>query len=523
MWNKQMIPEPNQNNSNDPLISILIYDYDGQYLRQCLDSIFHQHILPNFEVILIDDATKDGSWDTALEFLNQYPNRITVNRNRRVLGPEINLRHAAKMAKGRYCAMLTQDRAFLPEYIKNCIQKMIFDPHERSEIVRRSEDLYAPVPLRLPSILGSSLVSILCYNYNYGRYLRQCLESIFAQTYENIELCFSDNASTDESWGIALEFARKYPGKMHITRNRKNFGVDDNFANCRRNMQGKYYINFCSDDVLYPEYVERCVSVLEMHPNAGLALVNRAIIDEHGGRHEEPPFYNQSCIIPGEEQAAVYMMAGINPSVSQIMYRQAIVDSRTATGGLVTRYYGTRFLDFNVSIDFDIAYLKEPLLMHRLHGQSDTNQADTSLLPVIGMYVLNHQFADIASVRNLTKVTDRLPQSVEKLARLAIRYSVRSLLVKDEHTARRYFYLAMAMHPRIADDPTWKQLQEYWTGEPALKANSLEQLRTSDNLTARSISYDPPPRSIPIFPMRAKSVSAKWHRSPPLEEGQLNR
>ena len=516
-----MNPEPNQNNSNDPLISILIYDYDGPYLRQCLESIFHQRILPNFEVILIDDATNDGSWDTALEFLDQYPQSITINRNRRVLGPEMNRRRSAKMAKGRYCAILTQDQAFLPEYIKVCLQTMISDPHGKSELVHRSEDLYAPVPLPLPSILGRPLVSILCYNYNYGRYLRECLESIFAQTYENIELCFSDNASTDDSWTIAQDFARKYPEKMHITRNRKNFGVDDNFANCRRNMQGKYYINFCSDDVLHPEYVERCVDVLEMHPKAGLAIVNRAIIDEQGRRQEEPPFYNQSCIIPGEEQAAVYMMAGVNPSVSQIMYRQAIVDSRTVKGGLVTRYYGTRLLDFNVSIDFDIAYLKEPLLMHRLHGQSDTNQADTSLLPVIGMYVLNHQFADIAAVRNLTQVTDRLPQSVEKLARLAIRYSVRSLLGKDEHTARRYFYLAMAMHPRIADDPTWKQLQEYWMGEPALKANLLERFRGSDNLAARSISYDPPPRSMPIFQSRGKSEAVKGHLSPPFKEGRL--
>ena len=90
-----MNPEPNQNNSNDPLISILIYDYDGPYLRQCLESIFHQRILPNFEVILIDDATNDGSWDTALEFLDQYPQSITINRNRRVLGPEMNRRRSA--------------------------------------------------------------------------------------------------------------------------------------------------------------------------------------------------------------------------------------------------------------------------------------------------------------------------------------------------------------------------------------------------------------------------------------------
>ena len=347
-------------------------------------------------------------------------------------------------------------------------------------------------------MLNRPLVSILCYNYNYGRYLGQCLESVFAQTYENIELCFSDNASTDDSWEIALEFARKYPEKMNLTRNRKNFGSDANFANCLRTMRGEYAVTFCSDDALEPEYVERCVNAMEAHPNAGLAIVNRAIIDEHGMRTEEPPFYNRSCIIPGEEQAAVYMMAGVNPSISQIMYRQAVVKGRAVVGGLVSRYYGTRILDFNISTDFDIAYIKEPLLLHRIHSQSDANHADANLLPVIGMYVLNHQFADIASLRNLTKVTDRLPQSLDKLAHLGIRYSVRSLLAKDEHTALRYFHLAMAINPQLAGEPAWKQIQEYWTADAQRKASILEQLGSSDNLASRSVSYDPPPGSAPI-------------------------
>ena len=265
-------------------------------------------------------------------------------------------------------------------------------------------------------------------------------------------------------------------------------------------MRGKYYINFCSDDVLAPEYVERCVHALEAHPNVGLAMVNRAIIDENDQRTEEPPFYNQSCVIPGEEQAAGYMMAGVNPSVSQIMYRQAIVDSRAATGGLATRYYGTRILDFNISIDFDIAYIKEPLLLHRVHFQSDTNQADASLLPVMGLYVLNLQFADIASVRNLKKVTNRLPQSLDKLAQLGVRYSVRSLLAKDERTALRYFHLAVAINPQLEDDPTWQRLQEYFAAAVPMKAKILKDFGRSDNLAARSISYDPPPGSIPIYP-----------------------
>lgn len=489
-----MHSDPIPNDPGNPLVSIFVYNYDKHHLRNCLDSIFQQDVLRNFEIILIDDATTDGSWEIALEYVARYPKRITINRNRRVLGPKANLRLCEKMAHGRYCPLLTADHAFRPEYILSCIRTMIKDPLAQFDMIRRIPKIEAPPQ----SILERPLVSILCYNYNYGRYLRQCLESIFAQTYANFELCFSDNSSTDDSWQIALEFASRYPEKMFLTRNRKNFGPDANFANCRRNMQGKYFINFCSDDVLEPEYVQRCVNILESNPNVGLVIVNRGIIDEQGNRSEEPPFYDRSCIIPGEEQAAVYMMAGVNPSVSQIMYRNSIADARTATGALASRYYGTRILDFNISVDFDIGYIREPLVLHRIHSQSDTNQADTSMMPIFGMFVLNHQFADIAAVRNLAKVTGRLPQSLDKLAHLSTRYSIRALLAGDEHAARRYFHLAVAIKPELENDATWRRVQSYWAASPDERGALLEGFRGETNLASRSISYEPPPGSVTV-------------------------
>jgi glycosyltransferase involved in cell wall biosynthesis len=490
-----MIKEPLLNSLDNPLISILVYNYEGQYLRQCLESIFLQDILTNLEIILIDDATNDVSWETALEYSVKYPKIMTVSRNRRPLGAIYNRHHCRRMAKGNYCALLTSDQAFLPAYVKECVDRLRADPQARFDTVRHKEKLH----VEPPSMKQSPLVSILCYNYNYGQYLRQCLESVFAQTYENIELCFSDNASTDESWEIALEFARKYPGKMRLTHNRVNFGPDYNFNNCYTMKLGKYYITFCSDDVLMPDYVEKCVNALEANPNAGMALVNRAIIDENGNRTDEAPFYDQSCIIPGEEQAAVYIMAGINPSVSQIMYRSDLVVGRSAMGfTLGARYYGARIQDFLMAADFDVAYLKDALLLHRIHSQSDTSQVDANLMPIIGLYVLNHQFADVAMVRNMTKVVDRLPASIEKLAGLAVRYSVKFLLSGQEVTAKRYFYLAVAMNSEISTNITWQKIQMFWSATEENKTEIIKELMESDNLATRTISYQPPPGSKPI-------------------------
>jgi glycosyltransferase involved in cell wall biosynthesis len=489
-----MLTEPIIGDLSNPLISILIFDYEKKYLNQCLDYIFQQNILKNYEIILLDNATQDGSWEIAVEYAAKYPQLMTISRNRTSFDIKYNRIHCMRMAKGMYCALLAKDLAFLPEYIHRCVQALKSDPHVMFDTVWRKPRLR----IMPPTMNDMPLVSILCYNYNYGRYLRQCLESAFAQTYENIEVCFSDNASTDESWEITLEFAKKYPDKMRLARNRKNFGPDDNFANCRQMMSGKYYINFCSDDVLAPDYIKRCVEVMESNPGVGMTVVNRSIIDEHGSVTEESPFYNQSCIIPGHEQAAVYMMAGINPSVAQVMYLGEITGSRSATAVLGARYYGTRILDFNISLDYDVAFIKEPLLFHRIHSQSDTSQADSNLMPIVGLHVLNHQLADIASSRNITKVTERLPQSINKLAGLAVRYSVRMLVAGNEHAAQRYFYLAAAMNPEIVNDTTWQKLEGYWGADSLKKQTILTEMKNEGNLAARTISYDPPPGSIPI-------------------------
>jgi glycosyltransferase involved in cell wall biosynthesis len=336
------------------------------------------------------------------------------------------------------------------------------------------------------------------FNFNYGRYLRQCFDSVLNQTYNNIEICFSDNASTDDSWEIALEYIRKYPGIMAITRNRKNFGTDANWSNCWVNVRGKYYVEVCSDDALMPDFTAKCVNALETNPKAGFAMVHRLIIDEHGSPTEEPPFYNQTCIIPGPEQAAVYMMAAVNPSVSQIMYNKKMSLEKSGMGGIASRWYGTRIMDFNMCCDYSMVYIKEPLMMHRLHSMNDSLRAAGTLMEVIGPYVLQHQFADIASHYNLTKAADRLPASLAKLSNLCLRYCVRSLTAQDHKCASQYYHLAAAIMPDISSDSVFQALEEYWASNDQRRLEILKSLQGTDNLTTRSVSYDPPPGSIPL-------------------------
>jgi glycosyltransferase involved in cell wall biosynthesis len=486
--------EPIANDPNNPLVSVLIYNYYGEYLKKCFESILTQTVLDNIELIFIDNASTDGSWNIAMDYANKYKGAITIKRNNRS-GDKRNLNHCLQMAKGKYCVLLCNDDAFLPEYVKHCIQVMEANHFATFDTVTRRSKSHSC----RPNVKGKPLVSVLIYNYNYGRYLRQCLETAVNQTYDNIEIIFSDNASTDESWDIAVEYACKYSGLITIIRNRKNFGPGSNISNCFSCVEGKYFCMLCSDDALMPDFIQRCVSTLEANPECAFAMTHRTIIDENGTLSNEPPFYNQSCIIPGPEQAAVYMMAAVNPSISQIMYSRAKAFDHLSVESLVSRWYAQRIIDFNLCCHYSMAYIKEPLLLHRIHSASDSYQIATNVMEAFGQFILPHQFVEMAAHKNnMGKTIGRLPQALEKLGRLCLRYCARALSINDEECALRYFHLCVAIMPAICQDPVYIQLRDYWTSDASEKTRIIEALATTDNLTTRTVSYDPPPGSSPI-------------------------
>lgn len=499
-----MNKEPNINDPDNPLISVFIYKYSGLCLRECFAAILDQDILNNIEIVYLDNASTDGAWEIALEYVEKYPQLITISRNKCSNGTLDNYQN---LIKGKYCISLGAEDAFMPDYFSRCIKAMEADPLANFDQVtlRRKATILQP-PFNIKPVLHNHitqihrkpLVSITVHNYNYGRYLRECLESVFSQAYDNIEVCFSDNASTDDSWHIALEFANDNPGKMYLTRNRRNFGADANVQNNWMNVSGKYLVYLCSDDVLAPGFVEKCVDALEAHLGAGYAMVHRAIIDEYGTRSDEPPFYNQSCVIAGPEQAAVYMLAAVNPCISQVMYRVNSIYGKSNPGSLAARWYGTRILDFNLCCEFDMVYLREPLLLHRLHSHNDSFQASENLIEVIAPYILQHQLAETAAIFNLDKAAQRLPQAIEKLSNLCLRYCVKSLCSGNETAAERYFHLAIALLPQIRTNPVFVELEAFWFSGPDERARIFAKLAKEENLATRSVSYDPPPGSIPL-------------------------
>lgn len=484
----------------DFLVSIVLHGYAGSMIEHCLQTIFRQRHITSFELVVCDDASADDAWEIANSYASTFPGKITLSRNNLSLGRKENKEKALQLCKGKYQIELTGDMAFDSAYAKHVIANLEEDKSFQHAYISRTKANTPFLPPRKPrGEVGSTtpLVSVCVYNFNYGRYLRQCLESIFSQTYQNIEICFSDNASTDDSWEIALEFAAKYPKRMSLTRNRVNFGTNVNLRNCMLNARGKYLLKLGADDAIEPEFISECVSKLELHSEAAFAMVHRHIMDEHGSITSEAPFYDRSCLIRGEEQAAVYMMAAVNASISQILYNAEKIHGKRMAGNLNERWHGDRLMDFHICCDSPIIYIRDPLLLNRIHPNSDTSAIDGNLLQCFSQYVLIHQFADIAgSYEFMDKARNRLGPALDKLGSLCMRYCVRLLTAGDEVGAKRYFYLSRAITPDIETDDIHRQVNRYWQADERERGEILSMLLAEPNLVTRSTSYPPPPGSV---------------------------
>lgn len=117
----------------------------------------------------------------------------------------------------------------------------------------------------------SPLVSVVTPVFNGGKYLRECIESVLAQTYQNWDYAIIDNCSTDGSLEIATRFAARDP-RIHVVRNSRFLPAISNHNVALRSISptSKYCKVVFGDDWIYPDCLAKMVAVAEAHPSIGL-------------------------------------------------------------------------------------------------------------------------------------------------------------------------------------------------------------------------------------------------------------
>lgn len=102
-----------------PKVSVCVITYNqGKYIRQCLQSIVDQETNFDFEVIVGDDCSTDGTREIVQEFAEKYPKIVTPIFNNTNIGGTKNIVFVHEQAAGEYIAHMDGDDFMLPDKLR---------------------------------------------------------------------------------------------------------------------------------------------------------------------------------------------------------------------------------------------------------------------------------------------------------------------------------------------------------------------------------------------------------------------
>lgn len=134
--------------------------------------------------------------------------------------------------------------------------------------------------------LPSPIISIGLPVYNGERFLRDALESILGQSFSNLELIISDNASTDATANICNEFVMR-DSRIRYVRQDVNVGAMRNWNFVAKEARGKYFKWCSASDYLAPDMLARCFAAMEAEPDIVLCYGQTCLVDQETGELTE--------------------------------------------------------------------------------------------------------------------------------------------------------------------------------------------------------------------------------------------
>ncbi len=137
--------------------------------------------------------------------------------------------------------------------------------------------------------MGKPLVSVIMGVYNQWdeAVLREAVDSILNQTYENIEFIIWDDGSRKDAALIVKEL-EKLDKRITVMRREENMGLAASLNECILLAKGKYIARMDADDISLRNRIEKQVTFLEENPEYSWCGTNTELFDENGTWGERP-------------------------------------------------------------------------------------------------------------------------------------------------------------------------------------------------------------------------------------------
>ena len=206
---------------------------------------------------------------------------------------------------------------------------------------------------------------------NCSKYLRDAIESVYAQKYQDWEIIFWDNASTDNSADIAKNYDRKlryFRGDHTIP-----LGYARNMA--LEKATGSYVAFLDCDDVWLPEKLEKQIELFNKNPEVALVYSNCYVIDKEGNIMKMS--FDTSKPARGQAFNELFIRNNFIPLLTVVIRKKV----RDKVGSFEPLYKMSEEYDLFLKIAYShlIDYVDSPLAKYRVHSANFSNNLNIGI------------------------------------------------------------------------------------------------------------------------------------------------
>lgn len=207
------------------------------------------------------------------------------------------------------------------------------------------------------------IVSVLIPSYNHGRFIEIALKDVFAQTCVDYEIVVVDDGSTDDSAAIL----QTYADRIQLFTQR-NIGTYPTLNRLIAESSGKYLAILNSDDRWAETKLMKQAALMDSNPHVGLVHTGGQFIDGEGR------------ILPGNPLGFEWPTTPCGNIIEALVRFNKIIASSVMVrrecferlGNFNERLFGSGDWEmwFRIALEYDIAFIDEPLTFYRVHGEN---------------------------------------------------------------------------------------------------------------------------------------------------------
>lgn len=215
------------------------------------------------------------------------------------------------------------------------------------------------------------LVTVVVAAYNGERWIEQTLESVFGQTYPNLEIIVVDDGSTDGT----VDLLQAHTPRLRLIRKANGGAAAARNAGARA-ASGKYLAFLDQDDLWYPEKVAVQIGALQSDAALSWSYTDAILFDSDTGRElgrasDRNRMHRGDVLIP-------LLMGNFIPFASIVVERNVLLDAGGFPEDEACAHIDDWDLWLRIAQTHRLEYTDTPLVRYRLHQDQATQTMDTN-------------------------------------------------------------------------------------------------------------------------------------------------